>query len=221
MVGADAGEIVQGFAVAMKAGATKAMFDATHRHPPDRRRGVRDDARAGGIILGTVTARPPMARIHPVSSASAASAAPPLVLADAARAGRTRRRQEGSGTARAKAPCSRQEQLRDCMAQKDKLAARAPTRAAEDEGRRSAAQKAEIDRAGKALKDAGRRRSTAPSRGAVDRVQRQGAQRARQGSTPIRRRAERLQRASRARAHRRSDAYDEGAARTGATTTAT
>ncbi|MBA2674020.1 glutathione-disulfide reductase [Ramlibacter sp.] len=29
MVGADAGEIVQGFAVAMKAGATKAMFDAT------------------------------------------------------------------------------------------------------------------------------------------------------------------------------------------------
>jgi glutathione reductase (NADPH) len=29
MVGADAGEIVQGFAVAMKAGATKAHFDAT------------------------------------------------------------------------------------------------------------------------------------------------------------------------------------------------
>lgn len=29
MVGADAGEITQGFAVAMKAGATKAMFDAT------------------------------------------------------------------------------------------------------------------------------------------------------------------------------------------------
>ena len=29
MVGPDAGEIVQGFAVAMKAGATKAMFDAT------------------------------------------------------------------------------------------------------------------------------------------------------------------------------------------------
>jgi glutathione reductase (NADPH) len=29
MVGGDAGEIVQGFAVAMKAGATKAMFDAT------------------------------------------------------------------------------------------------------------------------------------------------------------------------------------------------
>jgi len=29
MVGADAGEIVQGFAVAMKAGATKAIFDAT------------------------------------------------------------------------------------------------------------------------------------------------------------------------------------------------
>lgn len=29
MVGADAGEIVQGFAVAMKAGATKALFDAT------------------------------------------------------------------------------------------------------------------------------------------------------------------------------------------------
>jgi glutathione reductase (NADPH) len=29
MVGAEAGEIVQGFAVAMKAGATKAMFDST------------------------------------------------------------------------------------------------------------------------------------------------------------------------------------------------
>jgi glutathione reductase (NADPH) len=29
MVGTEAGEIVQGFAVAMKAGATKAQFDAT------------------------------------------------------------------------------------------------------------------------------------------------------------------------------------------------
>jgi glutathione reductase (NADPH) len=29
MVGDDAGEVVQGFAVAMKAGATKAQFDAT------------------------------------------------------------------------------------------------------------------------------------------------------------------------------------------------
>ena len=29
MVGQDAGEVVQGFAVAMKAGATKAVFDAT------------------------------------------------------------------------------------------------------------------------------------------------------------------------------------------------
>jgi len=29
MVGADAGEIVQGFAVALRAGATKAVFDAT------------------------------------------------------------------------------------------------------------------------------------------------------------------------------------------------
>ena len=29
MVGADAGEIIQGFAVAMKAGATKAVFDST------------------------------------------------------------------------------------------------------------------------------------------------------------------------------------------------
>lgn len=28
MVGADVGEVVQGFAVAMKAGATKAMFDS-------------------------------------------------------------------------------------------------------------------------------------------------------------------------------------------------
>ena len=29
MVGADAGETIQGFAVALKAGATKAVFDAT------------------------------------------------------------------------------------------------------------------------------------------------------------------------------------------------
>jgi glutathione reductase (NADPH) len=29
MVGAEAGEIVQGFAVALKAGATKAVFDST------------------------------------------------------------------------------------------------------------------------------------------------------------------------------------------------
>jgi len=29
MVGPDAGEIIQGFAVALKAGATKAQFDAT------------------------------------------------------------------------------------------------------------------------------------------------------------------------------------------------
>jgi len=29
MVGPDAGEVVQGFAVAMKAGATKAVFDST------------------------------------------------------------------------------------------------------------------------------------------------------------------------------------------------
>jgi glutathione reductase (NADPH) len=29
MVGTDAGEMVQGFAVAMKAGATKAVFDST------------------------------------------------------------------------------------------------------------------------------------------------------------------------------------------------
>jgi glutathione reductase (NADPH) len=29
MVGAEAGEIIQGFAVALKAGATKAQFDAT------------------------------------------------------------------------------------------------------------------------------------------------------------------------------------------------
>jgi glutathione reductase (NADPH) len=28
MVGADAGEVVQGFAVAMRAGATKALFDS-------------------------------------------------------------------------------------------------------------------------------------------------------------------------------------------------
>jgi glutathione reductase (NADPH) len=29
MVGAEAGEIVQGFAVALRAGATKALFDST------------------------------------------------------------------------------------------------------------------------------------------------------------------------------------------------
>ena len=51
MVGADAGETIQGFAVAMKAGATKAVLRRDARHSPDRRRGVRDDARAGGGII--------------------------------------------------------------------------------------------------------------------------------------------------------------------------
>ena len=47
MVGPDAGEIIQGIAIAMKCGATKAQFDATRRHPSDRGGGVRDDAHAG------------------------------------------------------------------------------------------------------------------------------------------------------------------------------
>ena len=50
MVGADAGEIVQGFAVAMKAGATKARVRQHHRHPPDGGRGVRDDARGDAAL---------------------------------------------------------------------------------------------------------------------------------------------------------------------------
>ena len=46
MVGAEAGEIVQGFAVAMKAGATKAVFDATLGIHPTAAE-VRHHARAG------------------------------------------------------------------------------------------------------------------------------------------------------------------------------
>jgi glutathione reductase (NADPH) len=41
----EAGEVVQGFAVAMKAGATKAVFDSTIGIHPTAGRGVRDDAR--------------------------------------------------------------------------------------------------------------------------------------------------------------------------------
>ena len=52
MVGADAGEIVQGFAVAMRAGATKAMFDGTIGIHPTVGRGVRDDARADAVGAG-------------------------------------------------------------------------------------------------------------------------------------------------------------------------
>ena len=47
MVGDDAAEIVQGLAVAMTAGATKAQFDAHHRAPPDRGRGVRHPVPGG------------------------------------------------------------------------------------------------------------------------------------------------------------------------------
>ena len=49
MVGPDAGEIVQGMAVALKAGATKAGVRRHHRHPSDRCRGIRDDAHGGGV----------------------------------------------------------------------------------------------------------------------------------------------------------------------------
>ena len=47
MVGDDAAEMIQGLAVAVKAGATKAQFDATVGHPPDGRRGVRHHADHG------------------------------------------------------------------------------------------------------------------------------------------------------------------------------
>ena len=48
MIGADAGEIIQGLAVALRCNATKAQFDATVGIRSDRGRGVRDDAREGG-----------------------------------------------------------------------------------------------------------------------------------------------------------------------------
>ena len=47
MLGADAGEILQGVGIAVKMGATKQQFDETVGDPPDGGRGVRDDARAG------------------------------------------------------------------------------------------------------------------------------------------------------------------------------
>ncbi len=50
MVGPDAGEIIQGLGVALKAGATKAQFDATIGIHPDGGRGIRDDARGSAMI---------------------------------------------------------------------------------------------------------------------------------------------------------------------------
>ena len=47
MVGADAPEIIQGLAIAVKCGATKRQFDQTDRHPPDRGGGIRHHARQG------------------------------------------------------------------------------------------------------------------------------------------------------------------------------
>ena len=44
MIGPDAGEVIQGIAIAVKLGATKAQFDADHRHPSHRGRGVRHAA---------------------------------------------------------------------------------------------------------------------------------------------------------------------------------
>jgi glutathione reductase (NADPH) len=51
MVGPDAGEVVQGFAVAMKAGATKAVFDSTigiHPTAAEEFVTMREPARSGG-----------------------------------------------------------------------------------------------------------------------------------------------------------------------------
>ena len=53
MVGADAGETIQGFAVAMKAGATKAVFDATLGiHPTAAEEFVTMRDAGGGIMTG-------------------------------------------------------------------------------------------------------------------------------------------------------------------------
>ena len=47
MVGADAPEIIQGLAVALKCGATKRQFDQTIGIHPTAGRGIRHDARQG------------------------------------------------------------------------------------------------------------------------------------------------------------------------------
>ena len=74
MVGADAGEIVQGFAVAMKAGATKAVFDSTIGIHPT-------------MAEEFVTMREP---VPPRSLASRSSLDVPAQDAQALRAGQTR-----------------------------------------------------------------------------------------------------------------------------------
>ena len=45
MLGPDAPEIMQGLAIAVKCGATKTHVRRDRRHPPERRRGIRHDAR--------------------------------------------------------------------------------------------------------------------------------------------------------------------------------
>ena len=50
MVGPDAGEIIQGLGVALKAGATKQQFDENHWRAPDRCRRVRDHAHRDTLI---------------------------------------------------------------------------------------------------------------------------------------------------------------------------
>ena len=56
MVGADAGEITQGFAVALNCGATKAQFDMTVGIHPICRGGVCDDAEQGGHLSAAAAA---------------------------------------------------------------------------------------------------------------------------------------------------------------------
>ena len=103
MVGDDAGEIVQGFAVAMKAGATKAQFDATIGIHPTRGRGVRDAARAGGMMCARPHRRScPCDPFSP--SASAFSWSPPACRPSPPRRARSSS-SASSGRARAAARC--------------------------------------------------------------------------------------------------------------------
>ncbi len=63
VVGADAPEIVQGFAVAVRCGATKAQFDTTRGHPPDGGRRAGHDAGAAAGWAPAPPGRP--ALFHP------------------------------------------------------------------------------------------------------------------------------------------------------------